>query len=37
MHGAKRNANKVFIRNTGVRRPVGRQRHWWMNNIKMYH
>ena len=32
----KRNAHSVLLRKRAVKRPLGRPRHRWENNIKMY-
>jgi hypothetical protein len=34
-NGAKRNAYKVFVGKPEGKRPLGRQRRRWVNNIKM--
>jgi hypothetical protein len=34
--GEKRNAYSIFVRNLEVKRPLGRTRHKWVDNIKMY-
>ena len=34
-HGGKRGANKVFIGTPEGKRPLGRPRHRWDDNIKM--
>jgi hypothetical protein len=33
--GAKRNAYMILAGNTDGKRPLGRPRRWWVNNIKM--
>jgi hypothetical protein len=32
----KRNAYRIFVRNPEGKRPLGRPRRRWVNNIKMY-
>jgi hypothetical protein len=34
-NGEKRNAYRVSVGNAEGRRPLGRPRHWWVDNIKM--
>jgi hypothetical protein len=34
--GAKRNAYRILVRNPEGKRPLGRPRRRWVNNIKMY-
>jgi hypothetical protein len=34
--GEKRNAHVVLVRKPEGKRPLGRPRHRWKNNIKMY-
>jgi len=34
--GGERNAHSVLVRKPAVKRPLGRRRHKWENNIKMY-
>jgi hypothetical protein len=33
--GAKRNACRVFVENPEGKRPLGRPRRWWVDNIKI--
>jgi hypothetical protein len=33
--GAKRNAYRIFVTNSEGKRPVGRPRRTWIDNIKM--
>jgi hypothetical protein len=33
--GKRRNAYRILVRNPERRRPLGRPRRMWMNNIKM--
>jgi hypothetical protein len=33
--GERRNAYRILVRNPEGRRPLGRPRHRWMDNIKM--
>jgi hypothetical protein len=33
--GEKRNAYRIFVGNPEGKRPVGRSRHRWVDNIKM--
>jgi hypothetical protein len=35
MNGYKRNAYRLFVGKSGGKRPLGRPRHKWMNNIEM--
>jgi hypothetical protein len=35
-NGPKRNAYIIFVGNPVGKRPLGRPRHWWADNIKMY-
>jgi hypothetical protein len=35
MNGQKRNVNRILVERREGRRPLGRQRHGWMDNIKM--
>jgi hypothetical protein len=34
-NGAKRNAYRILVGNPEGKRPLGRPRRWWVNNIKM--
>jgi hypothetical protein len=34
--GEKRNANRIFVGKPEGKRPLGRPRRRWVNNIKMY-
>jgi hypothetical protein len=34
--GKKRNAYRTLVRNPEGKRPLGRPRHRWVDNIKMY-
>jgi hypothetical protein len=34
MHGEKRNAYNILVRNPEGKRPLGRSRHSWEDNIK---
>jgi hypothetical protein len=34
--GAKRNANRILVGKPEGQRPLGRPRHKWVDNIKMY-
>jgi hypothetical protein len=36
LNGEKENANMVLVGNSEGKRPLGRQWHRWMDNIKMY-
>jgi hypothetical protein len=33
--GEKRNAYRIFVGKPDGKRPLGRPRRWWVNNIKM--
>jgi hypothetical protein len=33
--GEKRNANRILVGNPKEKRPLGRSKHGWMDNIKM--
>jgi hypothetical protein len=35
MHGEKRNAYMLLVGKPEGKRPLGRTRRWWVNNIKM--
>jgi hypothetical protein len=35
MHGAKLNAYKILVEKPEGKRPLGRTRHRWVDNIKM--
>jgi hypothetical protein len=35
--GEKRNAYRILLGNPEGKRPLGRQRHRWVDNIKMHH
>jgi hypothetical protein len=34
--GEKRNAYRILVGNAEGKRPIGRKRHRWMDNIKIY-
>jgi hypothetical protein len=34
--GKKRNAYRILVGNPEGKRPLGRPRCWWVDNIKMY-
>jgi hypothetical protein len=34
-HGAKRNECRILVGNPEGKRPLGRHRRWWEDNIKM--
>jgi hypothetical protein len=34
-HGEARNSNGIFVGKTEGKRPLGRPRHMWENNIKI--
>jgi hypothetical protein len=34
-NGKERNAYRIFVGKPERKRPLGRQRRWWVNNIKM--
>jgi hypothetical protein len=33
--GENRNAYRILVRKSGGKKPLGRQRHRWLDNIKM--
>jgi hypothetical protein len=33
--GAKRNAHRILVGKREGKRPIGKPRHWWKDNIKM--
>jgi hypothetical protein len=35
MNGEKRNAYRLLVRKPEGRRPLGRPRRWWLDNIRM--
>jgi hypothetical protein len=35
MKGGMRNSCKILVKQPGRKRPLGRHRHKWVNNIKM--
>jgi hypothetical protein len=34
-NGEKMNAYRILVGKPGGKRPLGRPRRWWLNNIKM--
>jgi hypothetical protein len=36
MNGMKRNAYRLMVQRPEGKRPLGRPKHMWMNNIKTY-